>query len=100
MTYILIDDQVIGYLNKKNSKVLTLRLRQGHGWCQGVGLPQVEFKVPVALDGYDKYDKDAIDVYIDKNIQTVSGLIHFKLDKMMMFEKVIVHGLDLDFDRK
>jgi len=56
--------------------------------------------VPVALDGYDKYDKDAIDVYIDKNIQTVSGLIHFKLDKMMMFEKVIVHGLDLDFDRK
>jgi len=56
--------------------------------------------VPVALGEYDKYEKDDIEVYIDKNIKTLSGLVHFKLDKLLMFEKVIVHGLDLDFDRK
>ena len=56
--------------------------------------------MPVVLDEYDNYEKDGIDVYIDKNIKTLSGLVHFKLDKLLMFEKVIVHGLDLDFDRK
>tara|TARA_Y100000588_G_C14115520_1_gene864940 strand:+ start:389 stop:559 length:171 start_codon:yes stop_codon:yes gene_type:complete len=56
--------------------------------------------VPAALEGFDFYEKDGIQVYIDKDINTKSGLIHFKLDKLFMFEKVIVHGLDLDFDRK
>ncbi len=65
-----------------------------------MGLPQVELKVPVALDAYNKFEKEDIEVYIDKDIKTVSGLINFKLDKLFMFEKVIAHGLDLDFNRK
>jgi len=56
--------------------------------------------VPAALEDYDYYEKDGIHVYVDKDINTKSGLIHFKLDKLFMFEKVIAHGLDLDFDRK
>ena len=56
--------------------------------------------MPAALDKYEAYEKDGIMVYVDKSIKTLSGLIHFKLDKLMMFEKVIVHGLDLDVERK
>lgn len=56
--------------------------------------------MPVAPDQYEVFEKDDVTVYVDKNIKTSSGLIHFKLDKLLMFEKVIVHGLDLDFERK
>jgi len=56
--------------------------------------------VPAALEEYEMYEKDGIKVYVDKKIKTLNGLIHFKLDKLLMFEKVIAHGLDLDFERK
>lgn len=56
--------------------------------------------MPAALDKYDKYMVDGITIYIQKDIKTVNGQFHFKLDKLLMFEKVIVHGLDLDFERR
>ncbi|WP_430884593.1 hypothetical protein [Fusibacter sp. JL216-2] len=56
-------------------------------------------KVPGALEDFNHYKHEDIDIYIDKNVRTKNGLIYFKLDKLLMFKKIIAQGLDIDMER-
>jgi hypothetical protein len=65
-----------------------------------VGLPHIALKAPAVPETCDRYTLDDIVVYIDKRIETQDGKIHFALDKMLMFEKIVPKGLKLDLTRQ
>lgn len=56
-------------------------------------------KVPGALEKFNHYEHEDIDIYVDKNIKTKNGLIYFKLDRLLMIKKIIAQGLDVDMTR-
>lgn len=60
----------------------------------------MEFKAPAVPEQFHHTRQTGLDIYIDKRVRTAGQPIEFRMDKFLMLEKVIVRGLDIDFERK
>ena len=89
-----IDDKVLDYLKKINSKAITIDLIGCASW--GVGEPQ-----PVVSPVEPKKDKEEfkliksgdIDVYVKNKINASNDTLSVKYKKVLFSEKLIVEGI-------
>lgn len=58
-------------------------------------MPSIEYKEPVALNQYDYYLVDNINVYIDKQAKAETGEVKFIFKSLLMLKYIDVEGIKL-----
>jgi len=89
-----VDAKVVSYMRTKSHDTLTLYLRStGGGWCGVIQVPEVAYKVPEVLTGFEEYQQDGITVYIQKSALKGADNISFVLRGFWIFKTIGVEGV-------
>ena len=92
---IIISEKAKTYLKKKNINCLSLNMIRGSICWGSVSLPNVEYLVPVALNKYNHYLVDNINVYIYKLAKAEVGELRFVFKHFLLLKYVDVEGIKL-----
>jgi len=92
---IIISEQTKTYLKKKNINCLTLNMTSAGGCCGSVYMPSVGYKEPAALNQYERYFVDNINVYIHKLVKAESEELKFIFKNFLALKYVDVEGIKL-----
>lgn len=92
---IIISEQAKTYLKKKNINCLTLNMIRARACWGGVSMPSVEYSEPAALNQYNYYLVDNINVYIDRLAKAETGELKFVFKNFLMLKYVDVEGIKL-----
>jgi hypothetical protein len=92
---IIISEQTKTYLKKKNINCLTLNMARAGLCCGSVSTPTIEYAEPAALNSYDHYLVDNINVYVDRLAKSEVGELKFVFKNLLMLKYVDVEGIKL-----
>lgn len=92
---IIISEQAKTYLKKKNINCLTLSMVRASVCWGSASMPSVEYTEPAALNQYDHYLVDNINVYIDRLAKAEVGELKFVFKNFLMLKYVDVEGIKL-----
>ncbi len=91
---IKISEDVIGFLNKKGKKSITLKvLTSGGGCCPTFEIPEVTTSIPENKGIFNHEYIDGIDVYIGKNVKILARFLTFSLSNTKFPKKIIPNGI-------
>lgn len=89
-----ISQSAIRFLESKNKNVVTLFIRAtGGGWCGVVYIPDIDFKVPEALEHYHHETVEGIQLYASKESAVNATNIKFQLRGVWIFKRITVTGI-------
>lgn len=92
---IIISEQAKTYLKKKNINCLTLNMARTGLCCGSVSTPTVEYTEPTALNDYDYFLVDNINVYIDRLAKLEVGELKFVFKNLLTLKYIDVEGIKL-----
>jgi hypothetical protein len=92
---IIISELAKTYLKEKNINCLTLSMAITGGCCGSSSMPSVKYAEPAALNHYDHYLVDNINVYIDRLAKAEEEELKFVFKNFLMLKYVDVEGIKL-----
>ncbi len=91
---ISIEKNVLDYLKKQKTTVMTVEIVNVSGGCSGmIQVPNVILKKPEVLSGYVLETVDGIDIYFQNSALVDAGDIVFKKTGFSVFTTIAVEGL-------
>jgi hypothetical protein len=99
-TNILIDLEVLAFLEKKNKKCLVLDItRSGGGCCPTYEVADISFKKPDDSSLYNTFFKDDIELYITNNAIIIAPVLRFSLERTGLMKQIVAKGIYLKSDQ-
>ena len=92
---IIISEKAKSFLKQKNINCLTLNMVRGSICWGSISLPNVEYLEPAALNEYNHYLVDNINVYIYKFVKAEVGELKFVFKNFLILKYVDVKGIKL-----
>lgn len=94
---IILSDKFKDHAKSKNIQSLMIKYGKScSSWAGSFKVPEVLKKKPEAMDEYDKYTTDGVDVYVHKGIKTTQkNQIVIRVRGFLFLKEIYVEGLDL-----
>lgn len=94
---IIITAAMRDYLKKKNNDTITIPIVKKRGNCCAIGIPAPYLGVPKKRpERFDCHQYDGYTIYIDQRASVIDDQITIDFSRMLMFEMIEVHGLDIN----